>query len=126
MRKLAILSLILCFGMVATNAAQAGESYRNPPQYLKKALKATFGKQWKKAAEVAYCESGYNLRATNTSSTGLFQIDAPGGGRTLNGKWYSRNYLFTLEGNLSAAKILWIDGGRNFYRHWRWSYHCWG
>ena len=126
MRKLATLSLILSLMMMATNAAQARESHKNPPQYIKKQLVATFKNQWKLASRVAYCESGYNLRATNGSSTGLFQIDAPGGGRTLNGKWYSRNYLFTLEGNISAAKILWLSSGKSFYPHWRWSYHCWG
>lgn len=127
LRKLVTLSLVI-FSLIAitTNTAQAGQTYRNPPKYLKEALKDTFGSQWQLASKVAYCESGYNLKAVNTSSTGLFQIDAPGGGRTLNGKWFSRNYLFTLQGNLQAAKILWAGSGKNFYPHWRWSYHCWG
>lgn len=125
MRKLAILSLAFLFLMaMTTSAAQANHRY-NPPKKIKKALQKTFHGQWKIASKVAYCESRFNIKAKGGSSLGLMQIDAPNGYRIISGRYFSKKRLLTLKGNLRAAQLLWIDGGRHFYHHWKWSYWCW-
>lgn len=118
-----IAAAICTLALVAPAAAAAHGS--GP---VEQAICRAFPTDCRTALRVARCES--QLRPSVVSRTndhGLFQIHVSygAGGRTLAGRFYSRSDLLTVDGNLRAARALWHDGGRAFYRHWRWSAHCW-
>lgn len=92
------------------------------------AICRTFPQDCATALRVARCESGMRHGAVSrTNDHGLFQVHVPYGssGRNVAGRYYSRGELLSVTGNLRAARALWQDGGGSFYRHWRWSAHCW-
>ena len=93
-----------------------------PPTWIRQAIVRAFPEEPRRAILVACCESDFDVDViSRTSDVGVMQVNTRGGGRRLLGRWYSVRYLQTVEGNLQAARVLYVDAGRTFWRDWqRW------
>lgn len=99
------------------------------PPDVRRAIVRAFPEAPLTALRVSCCESGFRVTAVSrTDDLGAMQVNVGGrSGRSLAGRWFSRAELLTLDGNLQAARILFVDNGRRFTTtgHWRWSAWCW-
>ncbi len=109
MRKLLTLSAIIavaCFS--ATNTAQAANSTKpNKHHYsVAQIICITFGPYCRQAQRVAYCESTYNIYATNGQYLGLFQMGSFARARY--------GHSWSAWGQSKAAYRYFIDSGKDW------------
>lgn len=90
------------------------------PETIEDKIRATFGEHGDLAVKVAFCESGLNPKAKNSTSSarGLFQVMQSW--HKINEKW-----LFNPDINIQVAHGLFKESGNSFSPHWDASKHCW-
>lgn len=125
---LALAAVVVAAGARDSHAIAAGSAHCKLPAPIRQAIARAFPEAPATAARVSCCESSGSVTViSRTNDVGIMQINTNGAGRSLGGRWFSVRYLQTVEGNLQAARLLFIDNGRRFSPsgHWRWSAHCW-
>ena len=114
---------IVCFVIVFFWAVAHAEAREARP--VRAVICDVFGSRCAAALRVARCESGLDPRAVSrTRDVGVFQVNFAAH------RWPGESFaqfkrrLFDVEKNVRYAYRLSRDG-TEWYRHWRWSAHCW-
>ena len=113
---------IICFVVVLFWAIAQAEARPTRPA---KVICQVFGAHCGMALRVARCESRLNPRAVSaTGDVGLFQVNYSAHGWPGESFSEFRRRMSDVDKNVRYAYRL-SRGGTDWYRHWRWSAHCW-